>query len=95
MDSGVLAAIADDELGYPLAPDVEAFRLANSALVRLKAWEASPRRCSTVLGSPAPLVAGRLRAPAHRGPACAAGVAELAPGPGADTAAFAARGLGA
>ncbi len=36
---GAVAALAPDELSYPLAPGVEAFRLGLFALTRLKAWD--------------------------------------------------------
>jgi cyclophilin family peptidyl-prolyl cis-trans isomerase/HEAT repeat protein len=36
--AGALARVADDDLDYPLAPDVEAFRQGLYALVQLKAW---------------------------------------------------------
>ena len=36
-DAGNLAAVPADELGWPLAPEIEAFRLGLYALVRLKA----------------------------------------------------------
>jgi HEAT repeat protein len=36
-DAGNLAAVQADELGWPLAPEIEAFRLGLYALVRLKA----------------------------------------------------------
>jgi cyclophilin family peptidyl-prolyl cis-trans isomerase/HEAT repeat protein len=37
--AGVLAGVADEELGYPLAPPVEAVRLGLFALARLTAYE--------------------------------------------------------
>jgi len=37
--AGAVARVGDDELGHPLDPDVEAFRLGLYALVQLKAWD--------------------------------------------------------
>lgn len=96
MDHGALAAIADDELGYPLAPEVEAFRLAIYALVRLKAWDGLAAAVLDGAGQPRsrwwPVAYALQRIEDPRaGPA----LRTLAQSPGADTAAFAARGLGA
>ncbi len=96
IDGGALAAIADDELGYPLAPDVEAFRLAVYALVRLKAWDALAVAVLDSTGQPRsrwwPVAYALQRIEDAR---AVPALLTLTQSPGADTAAFAARGLGA
>src|SRR5262249_39111912 len=52
--SGALNAIQPDELGYPLAPPVEAFRLGIYALVRLKTYD--PLAIAVLNGSGQPTV---------------------------------------
>lgn len=95
MDSGALAGIADDELGYPLAPEVEAFRLALYALVRLKAYEPLANAVLDSSGQarsrwwPVAYALQRIEDP--RAVPALLGLTESR---GADTAAFAARGLG-
>jgi HEAT repeat protein len=52
--SGALNAIQPDDVGYPLAPPVEAFRLGLYALVRLKAYD--PLAIAVLNGSNQPTV---------------------------------------
>ena len=95
LDAGALAALADDDVGYPLAPEVEAFRLALYALVRLEAYDPLAAAVLDQAGLPRtrwwPVAFALARLEDARAvPALIA----LAASPGADTAAFAARGLG-
>jgi cyclophilin family peptidyl-prolyl cis-trans isomerase/HEAT repeat protein len=96
MDGGALAGIADDDLGYPLSPDVEAFRLGVYALVRLKAWDGLAVAVLDSTGQPRtrwwPVAYALQRI---EDPRAVPALVTLAQSPGADTAAFAARGLGA
>ena len=95
--SGAMAqAVSDDPNAGRVAAEVEAARLALYALVRLKAGTRWPPRVLEPTGRAAgPLVAGRLRAAAHRGQARRAGVARrCCAGPASTRVAFAARGLG-
>lgn len=96
IDSGALTGIADDDLGYPMAPEVEEFRLALYALTRLKSWDGL---ASAVLDGSAqprsrwwPVAYALQRVEDAR---AVPALLTLARSPGADTAAFAARGLGA
>lgn len=95
MDGGALAAVADDELGYPLAPEIEAFRLAIYALVRLRAWDGLAAAVLDGAGQPRsrwwPVAYALQRI---EDPRAVPALRTLAQSPGADTAAFAARGLG-
>jgi cyclophilin family peptidyl-prolyl cis-trans isomerase/HEAT repeat protein len=95
IDSGSLGAIADDDLGYPLAADVEAFRLALYALVRLKAYDPLASAVLDGQGQPRsrwwPVAYALQRI---EDPRAVPALIALAASPGADTAAFAARGLG-
>ena len=93
--SAAVRAVQPDDETWPAAPEVEAFRLGIYALVRLHAYEplvgGGPRQ--RVAGDD--LVAGRLCARPHRGPAGRAGPAEAPRRARAGTPpAFAARGLG-
>jgi cyclophilin family peptidyl-prolyl cis-trans isomerase/HEAT repeat protein len=89
------ASVAENDLGYPLSPDVEAFRLGVYALARLKAWDAfaaavlGPAGAPKVTWWPVAYAAQRI------GDARAfTTLAVLSRRPGTETAAFAARGLG-
>lgn len=96
IDAGALSALADDELGYPLAPEVEAYRLALYALVRLKSWDGLASAALDGAGQPRsrwwPVAFALQRLEDTR---AVPALQSLAQSPGADTAAFAARGLGA
>ena len=94
--SPVVAGVAPDEMGWPLAPEAEAFRLGLYALVRLKAYDAIAGGVLDAQGQPRirwwPVAYALQRVGDARAvPALTA----LLPGPGAYTAAFAARGLAA
>lgn len=95
IDAGALSAIADDELGHPLAPEVEAYRLALYALVRLKAWDGLAAASLDGAG----LARSRWWPVAYalqriEDPRALPALQALTQSAGADTAAFAARGLG-
>ncbi len=95
VDGGALSAIADDELGYPLTPEAGAYRLALYALVRLKSWDGLASAALDGSGQPRsrwwPVAYALQRIEDARAlPA----LSTLARSAGADTAAFAARGLG-
>lgn len=93
--AGALNGIAPDELGYPLAPEVEAVRLGIYALARLKAW--APLAASLVDASGAPLTRWWPLAYAARRVEDKAAIPvlrQLVRGEGTYTRAFAARGLG-
>ena len=51
--SGALSGVGEDEPGYPLAPDVEAFRLGVYALVQLEAWDPIAAAVLDARGEPA------------------------------------------
>jgi cyclophilin family peptidyl-prolyl cis-trans isomerase/HEAT repeat protein len=92
---GSIASIAPDELGYPLTPEAEAFRLGLYALVRLKAYDAAAAAILDTGGQPAvrwwPAAYALQRLNDKRAlPA----LLTLLRGEGAYSAAFAARGLG-
>jgi cyclophilin family peptidyl-prolyl cis-trans isomerase/HEAT repeat protein len=94
-DAGAVTAVAIDEAGWPLAPPVEAFRLAVYALVRLKAWE--PLAAAVLDPAGQPLVRWWPVAYALQrleDPRALPALLAFASGPGADAQAFAARGLG-
>ncbi|MGE0445521.1 MAG: HEAT repeat domain-containing protein [Vicinamibacterales bacterium] len=93
--AGALAAIAPDDLSYPLAPPVEAARLGLYALVRLGSYDALAAAALDAAGQPVsrwwPVAYALQRiGDARATPALLA----LLPTPGRYTAAFAARGLG-
>lgn len=93
--SGELTSLAIDEAGWPLAPDVEAFRLGLYALVRLKAWDALASVVLDDRGQPKVLwwpVAYALQRIGDRRAAPA--LLTFARSGGVDAVAFAARGLG-
>jgi hypothetical protein len=50
--AGALASITSDDLGYPLAPPVEATRLGLYALVRLGSYEALAAAALDASGRP-------------------------------------------
>jgi HEAT repeat protein/cyclophilin family peptidyl-prolyl cis-trans isomerase len=91
-----LAALPADELKYPLAPDVEAYRLGLYALTRLKAWETLAQVVLAPDGAPAsrwwPVAFALSRL---EDPRAVAALVALARAEGSTTRAFAARGLGA
>jgi HEAT repeat protein/cyclophilin family peptidyl-prolyl cis-trans isomerase len=94
--SGALNAIQPDDLSYPLAPPVEAFRLGLYALARLKAYD--PMAMAVLNGSGQPTirwwpVAYALQRVGDKRALPA--LMLLAREHGSYTAAFAARGLGA
>ena len=94
-DSGKVASVAIDDLGWPLAPEVEAFRLSVYALVRLKAWE--PLSAAVLDAAGQPLVQWWPVAYALQrieDPRALPALLVFAAGPGPDAQAFAARGLG-
>lgn len=95
MTTGAIASIAVDDLGWPLAPDVEAFRLGLYALVRLKAWDAMARAVLDERGLPRaswwPVAYALQRI---EDPRAAPALHALLRGRGIDAVAFAARGLG-
>jgi HEAT repeat protein/cyclophilin family peptidyl-prolyl cis-trans isomerase len=92
---GALASIQPDDLGYPLSPEAEAFRLGLYALVRLKAYDATAAAILDTGGLPAvrwwPAAYALSRLGDKRAlPALQA----LLKSEGSYTQAFAARGLG-
>jgi cyclophilin family peptidyl-prolyl cis-trans isomerase/HEAT repeat protein len=96
VQSGVLTALAPDDITYPMSPEIEAVRLAIYALARLKAYDAL---ASVVLGAsgepvshwwPIAYALRRVEDPRAARPLLA-----LFEGTGVYTRAFAARGLGA
>jgi cyclophilin family peptidyl-prolyl cis-trans isomerase/HEAT repeat protein len=92
--AGALNGLQPDDLGYPLAPAVEAARLGLYALVRLNAFD---QIAATVLDGGKPVstwwpVAYALQRPGD--PRATPALLALLPTPGRYTAAFAARGLG-
>ena len=93
--AGALADVAPDELGYPLAPPVEAVRLGLYALARLKAWEPLAAAMLTPGGEPVtrwwPLAYAARRV---EDPRAIPLLRRLTQGDGLYTRAFAARGLG-
>ena len=98
MKDGEVLGLNPDDLGYPLKPEVEAFRLAIYALTRLKAWDAL---ASVVLlpGSNPPEPALRWWPAAYalsriEDQRAAPALLTLARTGGSYTKAFAARGLG-
>jgi cyclophilin family peptidyl-prolyl cis-trans isomerase/HEAT repeat protein len=93
--SGALVGVGIDDLSWPLGGDVEAFRLALYALVRLDAWEAFAAAALDARGEPTvrwwPVAYAVQRIGDPRGfPA----LALFARGEGVEAVAFAARGLG-
>jgi HEAT repeat protein/cyclophilin family peptidyl-prolyl cis-trans isomerase len=96
MKSGSLSEVAADEVRYPLAPAIEAFRLGVYALARLKAYE--PLAACVLQPDGRPLVRWWPVAYAlqrTRDPRAVPALLSLARGDGTDTRAFAAAGLGA
>jgi HEAT repeat protein/cyclophilin family peptidyl-prolyl cis-trans isomerase len=94
--AGSLSEVAPDDLRYPLAPAVEAFRLGVYALARLNAYE--PLATSVLQPDGRPLVRWWPVAYAlqrTRNPRAVPALLALARGEGTDTRAFAAAGLGA
>jgi len=93
--AGAAAAIAPDDLTFPLAPEVEAFRLGLYALVRLGAWDEIAAAVLDVRGEPRlrwwPVAYALQRVADAR---ALPPLLSLARGPGQETVAFAARGLG-
>lgn len=93
--AGALAGLSPDDLGYPLAPAVEAARIGLYALVRLGSYDAIAATVLDAAGRPISNwwpVAFALQRPAD--PRAAQALIALLPTPGRYTAAFAARGLG-
>ena len=94
-DSGKVASVAIDDLGWPLAPEVEAFRLSVYALVRLKSWDALAAAVLDASGQPVvrwwPVAYALQRI---EDPRALPALLAFAAGTGADAQAFAARGLG-
>jgi cyclophilin family peptidyl-prolyl cis-trans isomerase/HEAT repeat protein len=95
LDAGALSAIEPDDLGYPLAPPVEAARLGIYALVRLGSYDALAATVLDAGGQPRsrwwPVAYALQRIADSRAvPALTA----LASTPGHYTAAFAIKGLG-
>jgi cyclophilin family peptidyl-prolyl cis-trans isomerase/HEAT repeat protein len=94
--AGVLATIAPGELGYPLAPAVEATRLGLYALARLGAYDSLAAAALDDAGNPVsrwwPVAYALQRTPDLR---AARPLLALLSTPGRFTAAFSARGLGA
>jgi HEAT repeat protein len=89
-------AVAPDELGYPLDPAIEAFRLALYALVRLKSFDGLAAAVLDAGGAPRlewwPVAYALQRI---EDPRARAALTALARSQASSTAAFAARGLGA
>ena len=95
LESGALNTIAIDEMGWPLAPQVEAYRSSIYALVRLKAWD--PLAAATLDASGQPRVRWWPVAYALQrieDPRALPALLAFAAGPGVDAQVFAARGLG-
>lgn len=93
--AGALATVVADELGYPLAPETEAVRLAIYALARLKAYE--PLAALTLGADGAPVTRWWPVAYAFRRVEDTRAIPvlrTLADGDGMYTRAFATRGLG-
>ena len=95
LESGAVAATAVDDLRWPLAQEVEAFRLSLYALVRLKAWDQLAAAVLDPGGQPRirwwPVAFALQRMEEARAlPA----LLTFAAGPGVEAQAFAARGLG-
>ena len=93
--AGALAALAPEDLGYPLAPPVEAARLGLYALVRLGSYEALAAAALDGGGQPVSRwwpVAYALQRLGD--PRATPALLALLQTPGRYTAAFAARGLG-
>ncbi len=95
IDSGALATVAVDDLGWPLAPEVEAFRLAVYALARLKAWDPLASAVLDAGGQPRvrwwPVAYALQRV---EDPRALPALLAFAAGPGTDAQGFAAKGLG-
>jgi cyclophilin family peptidyl-prolyl cis-trans isomerase/HEAT repeat protein len=95
-DAGALTGLAPDEMGYPFAPGADAYRLALSALVRLKAFDQLAAAVLDASGLPrtrwwpVAYALQRIENPRALSPLVA-----LATGDGVEARAFAARGLGA
>lgn len=93
--AGVLNALQPDDLGHPLAPEVEAARLGLYALVRLGSYDALAAAALTSQGQPVsrwwPVAYALNRI---NDPRASAALLALLDTPGRYTAAFAARGLG-
>jgi cyclophilin family peptidyl-prolyl cis-trans isomerase len=96
IEAGALASVSADEVGYPLAPEVEAARLGIYALARLKAYDALASAVLSADGQPVsrwwPIAYAFRRV---GDPKAASPLRALAAGDGLYTRAFAARGLGA
>ena len=93
--AGALAGLSPDDLGYPLAPAVEAARIGLYALVRLGSYDAIAATVLDAAGMPISNwwpVAFALQRPAD--PRAVPALIALLATPGRYTAAFAARGLG-
>src|SRR4029434_4109150 len=96
VQGGALNTIAPDDLGWPLAPPVEAVRLGLYALVRLGSYEDIAATAVNPNGAPASAWWPVAFALGRSGDARAVpALTALLPTQGRFTAAFAARGLGA
>jgi HEAT repeat protein len=94
--SGALAGLTIDDGGWPMAPEIEAFRLGVYALVRLKAWDALASAVLDDRAQPRVLwwpVAYALQRLGDRRAVPA--LLTFARSGGSDAVAFAVRGLGA
>ena len=96
VSAGTLAGLDADELGFPLAPPVEATRLGMYALARLGSFDALAAAALDAAGQPVstwwPVASAIQQLGDQRG---APALVALLNTPGRYTAAFAARGLGA
>jgi cyclophilin family peptidyl-prolyl cis-trans isomerase len=96
VSAGALAGLDADELGFPLAPPVEATRLGMFALARLGSFDAMAAAALDAAGQPVspwwPVASAIQQLGDQRG---APALVALLHTPGRYTAAFAARGLGA
>jgi cyclophilin family peptidyl-prolyl cis-trans isomerase len=95
LDAGALNGITPDDLGYPLAPPVEAARLGIYALVRLGSYDALAATILDAQGQPRsqwwPIAYALQRLPDRR---AVGALTTLAATPGRYTGAFAIKGLG-